>query len=131
MAFSSSWRARGTPGSSLGGHTSGLTGRAFVIGAFLSLLLGIGAPYANMILRGTYMALDFSTAGALFLFFILVGVLNTLAKAINRDLALSGSEMVTIYIMMIIASAIPTCGWSEYLLPILTSPFYYATPENN
>ena len=131
MALSLSLRGRGAPGNSLGEHTSGFTGRAFVIGALLSLLLGIGAPYANMIIRGTYMALDFSTAGALFLFFILVGVLNTLAKGINRDLALSGSEMVTIYIMMIIASAIPTCGWSEYLLPILTSPFYYATPENN
>lgn len=77
------------------------------------------------------MALDFSTAGALFLFFILAGVLNTLAKAIDRNLALSGPEMVTIYIMMIVASAIPTCGWSEYLLPILSSSFYFATPEDN
>jgi len=109
----------------------GFTARAFAVGLLLSFLIGIGAPYANMIVRGTYMALDFSTAGALFLFFVLVGVLNTLARAAGRSFALSGPEMVTIYIMMIVASAIPTCGWSEYLLPILTSPFYFATPENN
>ena len=43
-------------------------------------LLAIGAPYGNMIIRGSYMALDFSTPGAIFLFLLLAGLLNTLFK---------------------------------------------------
>lgn len=166
--------------------------KAFIVGAFLSFFLSIGAPYANMVIRGSYMALDFSTAGALFLFFILVGVFNTVLKAASRSaagagvllgivgalflfavvipynqgmtafktarmffllcvvsvlgivglanflarlsgktLALSRRELIVVYIMMISASAIPTMGLSEYLLPIITAPFYYATPEND
>ena len=35
-----------------------------------------------------------------------------------------------IYSMMLIASAITTCGLSEYLLPIMGSWLYFATPEN-
>ena len=76
------------------------------------------------------MALDFSTPGALFLFFVLVGGVNVILGAIHRKLALSRAELLTVYIMLIVASAVPTMGMSEYLLPIIAAPFYYATPDN-
>ena len=57
---------------------SHLTLRGFWVGAFLSFFLSIGAPYANMAMRATNMAFDFNTPGALFLFLVLVGLLNTL-----------------------------------------------------
>ena len=41
-------------------------------GVFLSFFLAIGAPYGNMIIRGSYMALDFSTPGAIFLFLVMI-----------------------------------------------------------
>ena len=67
--------------------------RAFVVGAFLSFFLAIGAPYANMIIRGTYMARDFSTPGAIALFLILVGPINAILKwagqSLSRSLAVS------------------------------------------
>ena len=68
----------------LGSVGEGLTLRAFWIGGFLSFFLAIGAPYGNMIIRGSYMALDFSTPGAIFLFLLLIGVLNSLFKAAAR-----------------------------------------------
>ena len=109
----------------------GCTVKSLAVGALLSLLIGVGAPYANMVIRGTYMALDFSTAGAIFLLFLLVAAVNVPLRALAGRAALSRSELIVVYIMMICASAIPTCGWTEYLLPILAAPFYYATPENN
>ena len=33
--------------------------------------------------------------------------------------------------MLVAACAIPTMGYSAQLLPIITAPFYFATPENN
>jgi len=166
--------------------------KAFSVGIFLSFFLSIGAPYANMVLRGSYMALDFSTPGALFLFFVLVAIVNTAlrfternkirawalvgvvgvvylmtvvlpylkgmtefktdrslfllcsmsvllgvallnlgARLTGRRLSLNSRELVVVYIMLIVASAIPTMGLSEYLLPILGSAYYYATPEND
>ena len=52
-------------------------------------------------------------------------------KVIHRPLALRSGELIVVYIMMIIASAIPTWGLVTNLFHILTRPFYYATPENN
>ncbi|MBT4502998.1 MAG: hypothetical protein HOC74_35015 [Gemmatimonadetes bacterium] len=104
--------------------------RSIGTGALLSLCIALGAPYGNMVVRGSTMALDFSTAGAIFLFFFLVGLGNVLLKLIIPPLALRREELLVTYIMMIAASAIPTMGFSGYLLSLITGAQYYATPEN-
>ena len=160
-----------------------LTMRGFWVGAFLSFFLAIGAPYGNMIIRGSYMALDFSTPGAIFLFLVLIGFINVLFKVaaspggaliwatistlgfgyyygwlaeidpfdpgfifvgfllassvLNLGLALTGrslvlnrAELILVYVMLLIVSALCTMGLSEQILPMITAIFYYATPQN-
>ena len=109
---------------------SGYTFRAFFLGSLCAAILAAGAPYCNMVLRGSYMTQDFSTPGALFLFFFLVGVFNALYKCVFPGGGLARAELLLIYSMMLIASAITTCGLSEYLLPVMGSWLYFATPEN-
>ena len=166
------------------GRSRALTFRGFWVGSFLSFFLAIGAPYGNMIIRGSYMALDFSTPGAIFLFLILIGVLNLLFKLAGQgkipallfalaaaagwiltywpfdkldpyspglivstflvvssfinlpvalrggSLALNRSELVLVYAMLLIVSALCSMGMGEQILPILTAVFYLASPEN-
>ena len=96
----------------------------------MAFCVSTGAPYGNMVLQGSYMALDFSTAGAIFLFFLLVFFVHTGLGLVNRRLAFHPEELVVIYIMSIVACSIPTMGLTEYLLPIISGATYYATPEN-
>jgi hypothetical protein len=107
------------------------TFRAILTGSVLSLVIACGAPYANMVIRGSYMALDFSTPGAIFLLFLLVGPLNFIAGCLHPRLPLRRGEFLVVFVMMITASAIPTMGLSEYLLTQTTGMQYYATPEND
>ncbi|MBT4099935.1 MAG: hypothetical protein HOM68_13125 [Gemmatimonadetes bacterium] len=161
-----------------------LTARALVIGAFLSFFLGVGANYADIVIKGSYMTLDFSTPGAIFVFLIVVGFLNTLFKwtgrhiglsaavtvllasawawhffpfdklylyspgvlfssflvvamvgntilaAMGRNLALNRSELIVVYIMLVVVASIATMGVCETILPAITGIFYYASPEN-
>ena len=163
---------------------SHLTLRGFWVGAFLSFFLSIGAPYANMAMRATNMAFDFNTPGAIFLFLLLVGLLNTLFKLTARDFrlavglallatggfcsywasrdavdwyspgfwfgaflalsslwnvpvvqrggtfALSRAELVLVYVMLLVVSALCTMGMTQQLLPAITGIFYYASPVN-
>ena len=104
--------------------------KAVAIGSLGSLCIALGAPYGNMVIRGSYMSIDFSTAGALFIFFALTGLINALLTRFIAPLALGRRELIVAYIMMIVASAIPTMGLSEYLLTIITGAQYFATPEN-
>ena len=111
--------------------SSGVTFRSVFIGALLSLFIGIAVPYSNMIIKGTLLAHNFSTPAALFVFFILVAIINVILGALRRSFALSRPELATVYIMAMIATAIPTIGFSEYVLPIITGLYYFATPEND
>ena len=111
-------------------HRTGYTFRSFLVGSIFAAFLAAGAPYGNMVVRGSYMSLDFSTPGALFLFFVLVGVLNVALKLLAPVLSLSRSELLVVYSMMLIASAVTTSGLCEYLVTAITAWHYYATPEN-
>ncbi|NKB71713.1 MAG: hypothetical protein GKR89_31955 [Candidatus Latescibacteria bacterium] len=110
---------------------SGVTPRSLLAGTLLSVCICIGAPYGNMVLRGSYMALDFSTAGALFVFFLFVLLVHPLLGLVNRGLAFRRDELAVVYIMAIVACSIPTMGLTEYLLPIISGATYYASAEND
>ncbi len=76
------------------------------------------------------MAADYSTGAALVLFFLLTLILNPLARLLTGS-QLHSRELATVYIMMIVAAAIPSWGFVMNLIPFLGGLFYYATPEND
>ena len=107
-----------------------VTIRALVLGALLAFFLNLACPYTVLVLQNAGLTSDYITAGAMMVFILLVGLVNPLLKVVRRSWALRTSELVVIYAMMIVASAIPTWGLVTNLFHILTRPFYYATPEN-
>ena len=109
----------------------GITFKALLIGGGASIFIGAAVPYSNMVIKGTVLAHNFSTPVALFIFFVLVLCLNPLLHLFHRGLALSRGELAVVYIMAMVATSIPTIGFTEYVLPITTGLYYFATPENN
>ena len=119
--------------SSLGGDGEihkAFTLRAFLVGTGLVFFLSIASPYTALMMHTAGMSADFITAGAVFLFFVLAGGVNGLVRLVRRRWALETPELMLVYIMLIVASAIPTWGLVANLLPIMTGALYYATPEN-
>ena len=112
-----------------GSPREAVTPRAILVGMTCSLILGVADPYANMIIKGSYLGSNFTPIGVVFLFAIVVGLINTILRSIKPDLALTAGELAVVYIMSLIASAIPSYGLTEVLLPAMAS-MYYATPEN-
>jgi len=110
---------------------SDVTLRAVAVGALLAAGLNVACPYSVLVLHNAGLTSDYITAGAMMVFLVLVGLLNPCLKVIHRPAALRSGELIVVYVMMIIASAIPTWGLVTNLFHILTRPFYYATPENN
>lgn len=110
--------------------TDGVTVRAILVGAAGACIESWFIPYANLMVKGSYMGLWFTASAAIFFFVLLVGLVNPLLGRIHRRLALERGELAVVYIMLIIANAIPSWGFTEFLLPILTGAFYFAAPEN-
>jgi hypothetical protein len=108
----------------------GVSARAVLVGAALSLAIGIALPYTNMVIKGAVMAHNHNTPAALFVLFLFVGIVHSATVAIKRSWGFARGELATIYIMAMLATVIPTIGFSEYVLPIIAGFIYYATPEN-
>ncbi|MDQ1327619.1 MAG: hypothetical protein QG641_902 [Candidatus Poribacteria bacterium] len=67
--------------------------------------------------------------GAIFFLIILI-FLNFLIQKISPKLTLSSSELMVIYVMVVMAMAINGIGMFGFLTPALLNPFWYATQEN-
>ncbi len=108
----------------------GVTVRAVSLGLLCCLVIACGEAYGVLVVRGSPMAADYSAGAAVFLFFLITLLINPLARLFTAT-CLHGGEMATVYIMMIVSSAIPSWGFVMNLIPFLGGLFYYATPEND
>ena len=65
------------------------------------------------------------------IFLLLCALINLPLAGQGRGLALNRAELIMVYAMLLIVSALCTMGLSEQLLPMISAIFYYASPENN
>lgn len=107
-----------------------ITLRSIIIGLILSGIIGAGEPFTVLYIHGSPMAADYSTGAAIFLLFIIILFFNLILKRIFKKIYLSPVELVTIYIMMIVACAIPSWGFTMNLIGLLGGIYYYATETN-
>lgn len=103
-----------------------LTLRSVLIGALLSAGIGVAEPVGVMMVEGSPLAADFSTGWAVFILFLLTLVVNTFLKMLSPRSALSTAELVVIYIMMVVACAVPSWGFTMNLAFVITGVYYYA-----
>jgi len=108
----------------------GITLRAVLIGLFFVILASYITPYNDYYVHNNFFAGNHLPIGSIFILIVLVLGVNVVIRAINPRKALSPVELITIWIMIAVASGIPSSGLSRYLFPVLVGPFYFATPEN-
>lgn len=109
---------------------SSFTKRSFIAGILLSVLIAFIDHYSVDVVHASFMAIDHMPAGAIFVFFLLVFLINTTLKKIKPKLAFSPGELLLIYCMMLVASSVTEMGFGSQILPIISAPVYYSTPEN-
>ena len=103
--------------------------KAVVVGALCAALVSVAFPYANLVIRGSRpsnTSLPFGVVAVCFA----VAALNPLVGRVHRRLSLSRGDLLVVFLMVLIAAAVPTWGIVGQLLPIMTGAQYYATPEN-
>ena len=105
------------------------TVKALILGCVFAFCVAAGDAYGVFYLQGSYMALGTSTVGAVFLLFLLTGLINPLFKLIHPRVGLNRRELLLIYVMMVMASPLPTV-FAGRIIGTILAPFYYATPEN-
>lgn len=103
--------------------------RGILIGALLippSTLFGV---YAYIVVQALLWTQTSLLRGPVFVLFMLA-LANLLLRRLRARLALTGAELLTIYVMLMLATAVSGIGMVQFLVPTLGSAFYFATPEN-
>ena len=109
---------------------SAFTAKALLTGCVCAFTVSAGAAYGTMYIQGSFMALGTSLPGAVVLLFFLAGLINPILKTIHPKAGLNRRELLLVFVMMSMASPLPTL-FAGRLLSIVSAPYYYATPEND
>ena len=104
---------------------------AMLTGLGLCALIAVGLPYGEFVIKGTRLGLSSSTPAAFFLLFWLLALVQPLLGLMRRHWAFNRAELLLITAMMMLATAIPSRGFTGAAIPAISSVLYYATPENN
>ena len=107
-----------------------MTVRAILIGLALVILQTAITPYNDYYLQGTDIAGNHFPLGAVFILIFLTLFVNPILKKVLPRAMLNPKELIVIWVMMVVSSAIPSKGMIGFLLPYLAAPVYFATPEN-
>jgi len=81
------------------------------------------------VMHGTVIALNALPIGVLTVFCVLVIVLNTLLRRLHPRLAFTYHELLTAYIMMLVAASLPSLGLTVPLLNLIPSADYFASRD--
>lgn len=120
---------RSAPPEQNGSAAPAFTAKSVLIGCLGAFSVSAGATYGTLYLHGSFMTLGTSMPGAVFLLFVLGLFINPLLKLIHPRAGLNTPELLVVYIMMVMASPIPTLFVGKFLSAI-SYPFYYATAAN-
>ena len=105
--------------------------KALIVGVAGALCIGLGSTYNDLVIKSSRLATWNLTPAAIFLFFVLVAVVNVALRRIHPRLALQRGELAVAYVLILLANTLTGRAFSGMVVPVITGAFYYATPENN
>ena len=121
-------RSEKIPSNELAARSTGVTLRALTIGFILS---GVNCYW---LITGLYWGQSHPTVISLFfnvIFSVFVlALLNLPLKRFLPNHALTQGELLTVYVMLCMASAMGAQDMIQVLIPAIPHPFWFATPEN-
>ena len=103
--------------------------RSLLTGLVLSALVNFWITYSEYVSHSSRMNLS-QFPLALFAAFVAVVVGNGVIRAIRSSAALEQGELLLVLSMGTVAAVIPTCGIAGFLMGVVASPYYFASPEN-
>ena len=108
---------------------SGLTMRSLILSAVFIMAGNYWLKYTGLIAHSGNFAESVPPIPAVAGLMLMVA-LNPLLKRFIKKASLSTAEVIVVYNMVAIAISMSSIGMIRYFLPVLTAPFYFATPEN-
>ncbi|HKJ66264.1 MAG TPA: DUF6785 family protein, partial [Desulfopila sp.] len=104
--------------------------RAILIGLIFAILICLLTPVNNIYRQATPLGGGHFPLAPFFNFFLLTLLVAAIGRIAGRTYLLRGSELVIVWIQMVIGSGIAYTGFARTFLINLTAPIHFATVGN-
>ena len=112
------------------GRRGAVTWRSVLVGLAGAVLVNAWPTYSAYAVHSTWADFGQINIAALLPYVLLVGIVNEVLRRMSPRLALSGAEVLVVFMMLIVASTMQGEGLTGYFLGVITAPHYFASPEN-
>ena len=109
----------------------GTTPRAIFIGLLSAAFFAAFTPYNDIKVGATMIAGNQFPVGALFMELVLVFVVNTVLRRIRPQSAFTTAELLTVWVLILVSSGIPSGGMMRFLIPQIVALQYRSNTANN
>ena len=106
----------------------GSTARALILGTIAIIISAYWVVGVEN--RIVYELTDFSIYPTVIFVLFLLALVNLFLSRFLKRLSLSATELATVYVMLSIATSLFGHDMMRQLIPMMTNPFWFATPEN-
>ena len=107
-----------------------IRGRVIVLGIFMAALTSVLVTYAELVvssIRIGYLQFPPVAIGLMFV----MAITKRSMSALTRRSGLTGSDLLIVYCMMLVAAMVSSHGVVQKWIPLLVVPNYFATTTNN
>ena len=109
---------------------SGLSLRAAGVGLGTVIFINLWVTYAETVLHTSRLSLSFFQLPLLFVFLLLLGIVNPLLRRTKWIRPLAAPELLAIVAIGVVGCVVPASGVAGFLIGVISVPIYFATPEN-
>ena len=106
-----------------------MTPKAIATGLVLAFATGAAGPHIGLYIQGSNSGAYYTSPVAHVLLFVMIVVVNILLGLVRRAWRFDSGELVVLFIFMSLANS--SGMYLGHWLPLVASPYYHATAENN
>lgn len=104
--------------------------RAAILSIAIVIFINLWVTYAETVVHSSRLSLSFFQLPLLFIFIVLLGLINPVLKRFPLIRPFSPSELLVIVAVGMVGAVVPASGVAGFMMGIISVPFYFATPEN-
>lgn len=108
----------------------GVTVKSVSTGLFVVVFINLWVTYAETIVHASRLNLSVFQLTLMAVLLFLISVINPILKGLSYKQAFSPQELMAIIAIGMVGCVVPASGITGFLIGVISTPFYFATPEN-
>ena len=108
----------------------GVTSKSIATGLFVVVFINLWVTYAETVVHASRLNLSVFQLTLMAVFLGLILLINPLLKRWSPHAIFTAPELMAIVAIGMVGCVVPASGITGFLIGVISTPFYFATPEN-